>query len=133
MAIGFSQRLFLYLLAVHIATIEVVWLTAVPVPIRIIVTLPIILNLVYFLFRDVLAVLPNSWRHIDLVPGGFRITIRNGTSFSCADAGKIFVSPYFVVLRVRTGDGVRSFARVIFPDSLSTGRYRELCVSLKHG
>jgi hypothetical protein len=133
MAIGYSLRLLVYLLSLHSASVAVVWLTAVPVVIRIMVAIAIILNLAYLLLRDVFVMLPNSWRRIDLVQGGFRITTRNGAILSCFATGKIFVSPYFIVIRARIHDGDRSFARAICPDSMSAGSYRELCVYLKHG
>lgn len=94
-------------------------------------SLLVTLSLLYHLARDVLLLLPNSWREVTLVPGGQSIVTRDGSRIPFRIASQTIVSPHFIVLSVSL-EGHRLLAfRVIFPDALDTGIFRELCVRLK--
>lgn len=132
MAIRPSLRMLVFLLGADLLAVVVVWLTELPLTVRCALILSILLNLGYFVFRDFLMLLPNSWTRIALAPNGLEVVTRNGSIFTCSAAGKTFVSPYFVVIRANIQGHFFNSSRVIFPDGLSPGRYREFCVSLKY-
>ena len=131
MAIKPSPIFAVLLLFMHTAAAIVVYLTAIPLPATLALFLLITLSLIYHLARDVLLLLPNSWREVTLVPGGLSVVARDGSSFFGQAANKTTVSPYFVVLRVRLEGHRLLVTRVIFPDALEAGAFRKLCVQLK--
>ena len=131
MAIKPSPIFAALLLFMHTTAFIVVYLTAIPLPATLALFLLIALSLIYHLVRDVLLLLPNSWCEVMLVPSGLSVVARDGPGFIGQLENKTTVSPYFVVLRVRL-EGHRLFAtRVIFPDALDAGVFREFCVQLK--
>ncbi len=88
-------------------------------------------NLFYHLSRDVFLLLPDSWRDVSLDRGFVQVVVRDGSSFRAQVADTTFVSPYFIVFRVKL-DGLRLLvSRVIFPDALDTDEFRQLCVDLR--
>jgi hypothetical protein len=102
-----------------------------PLPVKLMILLLIFLSLFYYLVRDVLLLLPDSWRDISLGQDGVSVISRDGSSFFGKVANKTVVSPYFVVLCVRL-EGHRLVAsRVLFPDAMDAGVFREFCVRLK--
>jgi hypothetical protein len=119
------------LLFMHATVAIVVYLTAIPLPAKPALFLLITLSLIYHLARDVLLLLPNSWCEVTLVPGGLCVVARDGSGFVGQLENRTTVSPYFVVLRVRLGERRLRVTRVIFPDALDAGAFRELCVQLK--
>lgn len=131
MAIKPSPRFAMLLLLLHMLAATVVYATAMPLAVKLVMLLLILLSLFYYLARDVLLLLPNSWREISLDQSGVSVVARDGSSFLGQVANKTIVSPYFVVLRVRLEGHRLLVSRVIFPDAISTGAFRELCVYLK--
>lgn len=131
MAINPSPRFAMVLLFLHTLVAAVVYVTAMSLTARLALFLLIALSLFYYLARDVLLLLPNSWCEVTLVPGGLSIVARDGSRFLGKIANKTTVSPYFVVLRVSLEGHRLPVSRVIFPDALSTGAFREFCVRLK--
>lgn len=126
-----SLRFAVSLLLSHMIVAIVVYATAMPLPVKLVMLLLISLSLFYYLARDVLLLFPDSWREISLDQNGVSVIARDGSSFLGQVTNKTVVSPYFVVLCVRL-DGHRLLvSRVIFPDAMSTGVFREFCVHLK--
>lgn len=131
MAIKRSLCFAALLLFIHTTVAAVMYLTAIPLPVRLALLLLITLSLFYHLARDVLLILPNSWCEVMFLPGERSIVTRDGSGFPFRIANKTFVNPYFVVLRVTLEGHRLPVSRVIFPDALAAGEFRELCVRLK--
>ena len=131
MAIKPSPRFVVLLLYIHATVGIVVYLTAIPLPARQALLLLITLSLFYHLARDIFLLLSNSWREVTLDPGRQSVVTRDGSRFPFRIANKTIVSPHFVVLRVSLEGHRLPASRVVFPDALDTGEFRELCVRLK--
>ncbi|HXU93828.1 MAG TPA: protein YgfX [Gallionella sp.] len=131
MALKPSTRLSMLLILCHLLVAGVVFLTALPVATMLTIFLLIVLSLVYYLARDALLLLPNSWREIALSPEEVSVVLRNGSGFTGQVSGETFISPHFIVLGVRVEDRRLPFFRVIFPDALGRDRFREVCVRLR--
>ncbi|MEO6975959.1 MAG: protein YgfX [Gallionella sp.] len=126
-----SLRFAVSLLLLHAIAATVVYATDIAWPAKLAVFLLVALNLVYYLLRDDLLLLPYSWREVSLDQSDISVAVRNGSSFTGQVTNKTVVSPYFVVLCVKL-EGHRLLAsRVIFPDSMGQGAFRELCVHLR--
>jgi toxin CptA len=126
-----SLRFALSLLLLHATAATVVYATDIALSAKLAVLLLLVLSLVYYLLRDALLLLPYSWRDISLDQSDISVTARNGSGFTGQVANKTVVSPYFVVLCMKL-EGHRLLAsRVIFPDSMGEGAFRELCVHLR--
>jgi hypothetical protein len=126
-----SLRFAVLLLVLHMIAATVVYATAMPLPVKLVMLLLISLSLFYYLARDVLLLFPDSWREISLDQNGVSVIARDGSSFLGQVANKTVVSPYFVVLCVRLEGHRLLVSRVIFPDAMSTSAFREFCVHLK--
>lgn len=126
-----SLRFAVLLLVLHMMAVFAVYATAMPWPAKLAVFVLIILSLSYYLARDVLLLLRNSWRDITLNQKDVSVVTRSGTGFLSQIANETFVSPYFVVLCVKPEGQRMLVGRVIFPDAMSIGAFRELCVHLK--
>jgi hypothetical protein len=126
-----SLRFAVSLLLLHIIAATVVYATAMPLPVKLVMLPLISLSLFYYLARDVLLLFPDSWREISLDQNGVSVIVRDGSSFLGQVANKTVVSPYFVVLCVRLEGHRLMVSRVIFPDAMSTGAFREFCIHLK--
>jgi hypothetical protein len=131
MAIKPSPIFAVLLLFMHTTAAIAVYLTAIPLQAMLALNLLVALSLIYHLARDVLLRLPNSWREVTLVSGGVSVVTRDGSSFLGQVENKTTVSPYVVVLCVRLKGRRQVITRVIFPDALDAGAFRELCVQLK--
>jgi len=125
-----SLRFALSLLLLHMAVAAVVCATAIPWLAKLAMLMLIALSLSYYLARDVLLLLGDSWRDISVEQKDVTVVTRDGNSFLGQAADKCFVSPYVVVLCLKL-EGSRLVSRTIFPDALSAGAFRELCVYLK--
>lgn len=126
-----SLRFAVSLLLLHMIVATVVYATAMPLPVKLVLLLLISLSLFYYLARDFLLLFPDSWCEISLDQNGVSVIVRDGSSFLGQVANKTFVSPYFVVLCVKLEGHRLLVSRVIFPDAMSTGAFREFCVHLK--
>lgn len=126
-----SLRFAVSLLLLHMIVAAVTYATAMPLPVKLVVLLLISLSLFYYLVRDVLLLLPDSWREISLDQNGVSVIARDGSSFLGQVANQTVVSPYFVVLCMRLEGHRLLVSRVIFPDGMGTGAFREFCVHLK--
>ena len=132
MAVKPSPIFAVLLLFMHTTAATVVYLTAIPLPATLAMLVLIALSLIYHLSRDVFLLLSNSWCEISPVQGGLSVVTRDGAGFTGQLENKTTVSPYFIVLRVRLEGRRLRVSRVIFPDALEEGAYRELCVQLKY-
>lgn len=131
MAIRPSLRFAVLLLLFHFIVAVVVYLTAMPLTARLLVLPMILSSLFYYLARDVLLFFAHSWHEILLDQDSVSIVTRNGLAIHGCVANKTVVNPFFVLLRVRLEGQRRPVSRVIFPDMLDAGLFRELCVHLK--
>jgi hypothetical protein len=127
-----SLRFAVSLLLLHSIAAAVVYATAITWPARLVMLVLIFLSLVYYLAHDALLLLRDSWHEITLDQNDVSVVTRDGTNFIGQIANLTFVSPYFVVLCVKPEQKRLPVSRVIFPDALSTGAFRELCVHLKY-
>jgi hypothetical protein len=119
------------LLSMHMTAATVVSLTAISLPATLALLVLIALSLIYHLSRDVFLLLPDSWCEVALVPGGLSVVTQAGAGFLGRFGNNATVSPYFVILCVRPEGRRLPVTRVIFPDALEPGAFRELCVQLK--
>lgn len=126
-----SLRFAVLLLILHMIVTTAVYATAMPLSAKLVMLLLIFMSLLYYLVRDVLLFLPDSWREISLDQHSVSVITRNGSSLLGQVANKTVVSPYFVVMCVKLEGRRLLVSRVIFPDAMSTGAFREFCVHLK--
>lgn len=131
MVIKPSSRLALLLLLSHAMVAIVVYVTVMPLAARLAMLMLIFLSLFYYLARDALLFFPDSWLEISFEQGSVSVVTLDGSVFPGRVASGTVVSPYFVVLRVKTEGRCLSAFRTVFPDALDTGEFRELCVYLK--
>ncbi|MDD2916169.1 MAG: hypothetical protein PHP70_12705 [Gallionella sp.] len=115
----------------HTITAIAVYVAAMPLPARLAIILLICLSLLYYLARDVLLLLHDSWCDIALDQNVVSVVLRDGPGFTGQLANKTVVSQYFVILRIRPDHHRLPVSRVIFPDALGAGEFRELRVCLK--
>jgi len=127
-----SQRLALSLLVLHTVAAAVMLVTALPWPAKLAMLVLIVLSLVYYLARDVLLLLGDSWCDISFEQKDVSVVTRDGTAFSGLVANMTFVCPYFVVLCLKPEGERMLVSRVIFPDSISAGGFREVRVHLRY-
>jgi hypothetical protein len=88
--------------------------------------------LLYHLARDVFLLLPDSWQEIYLDHGEVVIVTRRGSKLIGRIANRTTVSPYFIVLSIKFEGFHLQHSRVIFPDALNVGAFRDICVRLKY-
>lgn len=131
MTVKFSLRFCLLLLFMHMAAAIAVYATAVPFAFKLTAMLLVLFSLFYYLARDVFISFSVSWHEIVLEQDSVQVTVRDGSGFNGQVTNTTIVSPYFVVFRVGQGRRHLLASRAIFPDSLSPGEFRELCVGLK--
>ena len=131
MAIKFSLHFCMLLLLLHMMAATAVYLTAMPQEARLAMLLLISLSLIYYLARDAFLLLPDSWCEITLDQGGVAVVTRDGSKLFGRFAKESTVSSFLVVLCVKLDGHRLPVSRVIFPDALSAGAFREFCVRLK--
>lgn len=131
MAIKPSPRFALMLLFQHMIAATIVYATDLPSVLRLAIILLIALSLIYHLARDVFLSFPDSWHEISFDKRDISVLLRDGSSFLAQVTNTTFVSPFCILLRVRLEGHHSLVSRVIFPDALSAGEFRELCVRLK--
>jgi hypothetical protein len=119
------------LLFLHIVVAISVCATAIPVSAKITALMLLSSSLVYYFARDVFRQLPNSWAAISLDRDGMLFTTRDGRKFSAQPEKNTFVHPYLIVLRIVPEGCRKAVSRVIFPDALDEGAFRELSVRLR--
>ena len=131
MVVKHSPRLAILLLLLHMVAAILVYATGMPLQARLLMLLLISLSLVYYQARDVFLLLPYSWREISLENGGISVVTRDGSKLPGRLANDSTVSPCFILLRVRQEGRYLPVSRIIFPDALEAGAFREFCVRLK--
>jgi len=119
------------LLLSHTIAATMVYVTAMPLAARLAMFVLILLSWLYYLARDALLLFPDSWREISFDQDRVSVVTRDGSGLSGQVANKTTVSPYFIALRVRPEGRRLPIFRVIFPDALDAGAFRELSVHLK--
>lgn len=131
MEIKFSQRFAMLLLLLHSMAAAAVYMIATPLPARLAMLFLVLLSLTYYLARDVLLLLPYSWCEISLDQGTLEVVTRDGSKLIGQCKNESTVSSYFVLLHVKLEDHRLPVSRVIFPDAMSSDKFRELCVRLR--
>ena len=131
MAIKPSPRFAMLLLLFHLIVAIVVYAAAMPLAVKLATIGLIFLSLFYYLVRDILMLLPDSWCDIALDKNSVSVVSRDGSSFLGQVANKTMVSPYFVVLRIKSDSYRLPVSRVMFPHALGADAFRDLCVRLK--
>jgi len=101
MAINPSLRFALLLLLLHATVAVVISVAVMPLAARLALLIPILLSLLYYLARDALLRLPESWCEISLTQDTVLVVTRDGSDFSGKVASNTTVSPYFVVLCIK--------------------------------
>lgn len=119
------------LLLSHAMVASVVYATLMPPVVKLAMLTWILFSLFFYLARDALLLLPGSWRDISIDQGSVCVVTHGGSDLSGQIIGSTIVSPYFAVVRVMLQGHRLPVSRAIFPDSLDTGEYRELCVRLR--
>ena len=120
------------LLILHMIAAILVYVTDLAPEARIAMMLLVSLSLLYYLARDVFLLLPDSWHEIFLDQGDVVIVTRRGSKLIGRIANTTAVSPYLIVLRIKLEGFHLLHSRVIFPDALNVGAFREICVRLKY-
>lgn len=130
-AIKPSRHLALLLLALHLGSAAVVYVTSVSSAVKVLAFLLIALSFSYCWARDVWLRLPNSWHEITLHQKGVSVVVREGSALSGRLDSTSVVFSRFVILLVKLEGRYLSTTRVIFRDALHPEVFRELCVYLK--
>lgn len=133
MAINPSPRLALLLLLSHAVAATVAAMAELPPAAILAALMLVLLSLLYHLARDALLLLPGSWCRISFVQDTISVATRGDYGFSGKVLNQTMISPYFAVLRVRPEGRRLPVFRIIFPDALESGMFRELCVQLRFG
>ncbi len=102
-----------------------------PLAIRSALWLLIALSFWHYLLRDALLLAADSWRDLTLEQDRVSVTCRDGSRFNGQVADETVVSPYLVVLCLQVEGRRVPVVRVIFPDAMRAGEFRELCIRLK--
>lgn len=126
-----SSRLALLLLLSHLLAGCAVLLVSLSLPARMAIFLLISLSLAYYLARDVLLLLPHSWRELSLDADGISVARQDGSRLEGVVAGGSMACAYFIALGVRSDTRGLPVFRVIFPDAVGQERFRELCVRIR--
>ena len=133
MAIHPSPRFTLLMLLSHLFAAMSVSIAVIPSLLKVAVILLLLLSILYRLTRDALLLLPDSWHELSVNQGEVSVIRRDGNVLIGKVADGTFVSPFFVLLRIKL-DGKRWVVpRVIFPDALAKDDFRDLCVRLRLG
>jgi toxin CptA len=131
MAIHASPRLLILLFLAHLLAALAVNATPLPLPVRLAISLLVLVSLTYHSARDALLRLPASWSRLSIGDDMATIITLDGSELTGQVSGSSVVTSAFVILRIKL-DGKRwSVVRVIFPDALEHDAYRELCVRLR--
>lgn len=131
MAIKPSPRLAVLLLMSHATAAVVAYMTMMPPLTKGVAFVLILLSLSCCLARDALLVLPGSWREISLEQDRLSVVTRNGSCFSGEVASGTAVMPHFAIVRIRPEGHRLPVSRIIFPDMIDAGEFRELRVRLR--
>lgn len=131
MVTGRSLRFAILLLLLHVMAAALVYVTDMPLQFRLPIFLLILLSLVYYQARDVFCILPYSWSEFSVDKGSVAVVTRDGKKWLGRLAHESIVSPYFILLHIQQEGNYLPVSRVIFPDALQAGTFRNLCVRLK--
>lgn len=131
MSFRFSPRYFLLLLLMHGAATITLYATAMSSAFKWAAIVSAGVSLAYHLARDIFIRLPDSWQEISIEQDSVRVILADGSSLRGKVSGTTIVSPYCIVFRAMLDSHRFAASRVVFPDSLSPGEFRKLCVDLK--
>jgi hypothetical protein len=106
--------------------------TDVPFLARLVVIALIISSLIFYLARDLFGIFPGSWQILTLERDVVSVLTRAGETFYGEVDKSTVVLPYLIVLRIKVGEGSWRVSRVLFPDALGSGEFRDLRVRLNY-
>lgn len=106
--------------------------TAMPLLARLVVFALIISSLIFYLARELFGILPGSWLKLTLERDAVSVLTHAGETFYGEVDKSTVVLPYLIVLRIKVGDGSWMVSRVVFPDALGSGEFRDLRVRLNY-
>ncbi|HEX5362984.1 MAG TPA: protein YgfX [Gallionella sp.] len=133
MAIHPSPRFVFLLLFSHSLAAGAAYVTVMPSAFKIVIFPLLLLSVLYHLARDALVLLPDSWCGLSVKQGEVSVLRRDAGVMIGNVVDGTFVSPYFVLLRLRIEGRRWLVSRVIFPDALERDVFRDLCVRLRLG
>ncbi|MDZ4202676.1 MAG: protein YgfX [Gallionella sp.] len=131
MVINSSFQLAGLLVAVHAVALIVLYLTDIPLLLRISLCLLTLVSLAYYLARDALLLLSHSWREVSFHGAELSVTERGHAHFSGTLAGDTVVTPYFILLGCLPHGRRFPIFRVIGADALGKEEFRQMCVVLR--
>lgn len=105
--------------------------TDMPSGARLVIFALIISSLLFYLARDVFRIFPGSWLKLVFERGEVKVLTRTGASFYGKVEKSTVVLPYLIALHIKVEGSSRRIYRVLFPDALESGEFRDLCIRLK--
>lgn len=123
----------LFMLAFNVLALVVVCSTPLSLPLKVVLSFALLLTFFYYLLRDVLLLLPDSWSDVFLDQDNVSVTEQQGTKLTGKISGKTVVSPHFVALCVVLNGLRLPVCRVFFSDAMDAGVFRKFRVHLKFG
>lgn len=131
MRLRYSPRYALLLSSMCVLGVGIIYQAAMPSLARLMLFLFTSMSLFYYLARDALMLLPDSWCEVTLDQGAVTCITRDGEKLVGLVENRTIVSSYLIVLRVRPKGHWLTISRVIFPDAMNSESYRKLCVRLR--
>jgi hypothetical protein len=114
----------------HLGTVAVVSATQLALTIRMLLIAVILFSMAYWLAREALRVLPNSWRILEIDAKSVRVECMNGAVISGQIQSGSLIFPLCIVLCIRPQEHLLSGSTVLFRDALNPDEYRRLCVQM---
>ena len=127
-----SKLLASWLISVHSITFLVVYIAGLTVALKTASIVLVISSLGFWLKRDVFRMSAEAWERISLEGELVTVTRGDGTNFLGKLDSKTVVCPCFIVLCVLPENSRRTVSRMIFPEAVVNGKFREFCVRLKY-
>lgn len=115
----------------HGMALGILWFVILPGYLFLLLGAGLLGSLTFYSLRDVLGLLPVSWRSLAWQDGQLIVTQRNGQQIPGLPVRETVVCRHFVVLGLRTETTRLTCWRVIFPDALDPEEFRRLSVGLK--
>ena len=126
-----SLRFAMLLLSLHAVTAIVACLADMPVAAISVILALLASSLFFYLARDVFGIFAGSWTRLSMSGDELSVVTRAGVTWHGVVAETTVVFAHLIVLRIIPAGYTRPVSRVIFPDALGRGEFRELCVRLR--
>lgn len=126
-----SLRFAMLLLSLHVVTAIVACLADMPVAAISVILALLASSLFFYLARDVFGIFAGSWTRLSMSGDELSVVTRAGVTWHGVVAESTVVFAHLIVLRIIPAGATRPVSRVIFPDALGRGEFRDLCVRLR--